>query len=290
MSNRKGRGIIITAVASVLSIGIFSALFIGANSIGLAEATGKTGTIAPRQAVVAPTAAAANADADLTADVSDIGIIEDSQIPAMTIYESSRDGIANHPRSASALTMEEAAEIGAYYIWDMFGDSIYGKHVEMFYTAFPSSTRTYWHGSVSDSSGELAYLNAIYTFTIDAISGERVSATQIVRREDERTMRSSEEALASIELYNARSDEFIPLVEEFASKHFGNTKLESIELAFAGGRVVGEAIITFNVTDETGREARMTFDFYTRWLSSVCSQMSDIVPGWNPEVYEGGLG
>jgi len=81
--------------------------------------------------------------------------------------------------------MEEAAQIGAQYIWDVFGESIDGMYVEIMFAAWPSQSRTYWMGVVFPSnpdSMETTDLqsrlhrahNELYRFAIDAVTGLRV--------------------------------------------------------------------------------------------------------------------
>ena len=274
MKKGKSKGIVITAVASVLSIGMFSTLFIGANHMAFAAAANRA---EPITAVTAP--------ATITAPEESVAL-EGYQMPSITVYEKLHDEQQAQNKNINALTPEEAAEIGAKYIWEMLGEDIDGKIVEMVYFSFPSSTRAYWQGTVADSKAELENFDAQYQFEIDAISGERVGISRFanVNRYSEVRILPMEEVAKLIEKYSAQSDEFMPIAEEYAQRHFNNTKVENIEFTFAGSRIVGVAHITFTAVDETGREAIITIDFYERQLMNLATQHNDIVPGFNAET------
>jgi len=51
--------------------------------------------------------------------------------------------------SSTAMSMEDAAQIGANYILDIFGESIDGMYVELEFSDWDHMTRTLWNGSVS---------------------------------------------------------------------------------------------------------------------------------------------
>ena len=90
-------------------------------------------------------------------------------------------------RSPGALSAQEAAIIGAEYIWDLFGISIDGKDVRMQYIQAPDRIRPYWFGSVVLPKALLCtdgYVlgwmevpespNHATTFLLDVVTGERI--------------------------------------------------------------------------------------------------------------------
>ena len=117
------------AVVSAFAIGIFSAVLIGANNLAFAAATNGT------QAIPSATEIA---DTPLVAAPADF------QAPNLNVISSSSNNVhANNTISAAAMSMENAAQIGAQYIWDVFGESIDGMYVEMMFANWPSQSRTY---------------------------------------------------------------------------------------------------------------------------------------------------
>jgi|GEM_PF-1917653 len=122
------------ATATVLSIGIFSMAFIGVNGVAFAAATYGT--------------------QDIPSITETVNIPENLppanfQLPAITVLEE----VSDAERNAHALTTEEAAELGAQYIWEVFGESIDNKTVIMSYRNWQGMTRTYWQGVVMSNSG-----------------------------------------------------------------------------------------------------------------------------------------
>jgi hypothetical protein len=104
------------------------------------------------------------------------------------------DGTNPHifPQPAAALSMEEAADLGARYIWDVFGVSIDGMYVEMHFADHEWQTNTWWTGLVfveDPANPTLRYIDHpdgaavgrptrtavnLYMFTINGITGERI--------------------------------------------------------------------------------------------------------------------
>ena len=126
MKIREGNEWIKVLVASALSIGLFSAAFIGANNLTLALDVNKIERSSLTTVFI-----------DIPAESIPP---DDFQKPTLTVYE-----IPNelYPVSATALSSEKAAELGAQYIWEVYGESIDGKYVDMFYFTHPSTTKAY---------------------------------------------------------------------------------------------------------------------------------------------------
>lgn len=104
---------------------------------------------------------------------------------------------------ANSMTASEAAELGAQYLWDMFGVNMDGKAVSMMCFTDPGRAVSYWNGDVYDSESdaraaetaaqdiaakaaagydveslenELELPCPKYTFSINAVTGERNDA------------------------------------------------------------------------------------------------------------------
>ena len=173
MKKTKGKETLKVVVASALAIGVFSAALIGANHLAFAAATNGTQVI-PAAVTEVPASAPQNLPPN------------GFQTPDLTVIGSPALGQhANNTASASAMSMEEAAQIGAQYIWDVFGESIDGMYVEMLFSSVPSHSRALWIGIVfpdNPASMEANDLqsrahrahNELYRFAIDAVTGLRV--------------------------------------------------------------------------------------------------------------------
>jgi len=270
MEKIKSKGLWLTAAASALSIALFSALYLGINAWAFSEAADKTEIIP-----------ASDISAVVTAD-EDQSPPDRFQQPALTVLDTTE----HYTRCENSISPEEAAQIGAEYIWEMFDEAIDGMTVEMFYTFFPSSTRSYWHGNVTED-GEYRFF-----FSLDAITGERIDISRAVYPSveiDKDLVYDYETAMRVSEGYAAQSDDFFAIAEKYARKHFNNTEVKSVEFEFAGSRYPGMSSVVFAVTDETGREATVVIDFYTRQMTSLSTQFNDIVPGYDAD-FEGAVG
>jgi len=232
------------AAVSAFAIGIFSAALIGANNLAFAAATNGT------QAIPSATEIA---DTPLVAAPADF------QAPNLNVISSSSNNVhANNTISAAAMSMENAAQIGAQYIWDVFGESIDGMYVEMMFANWPSHSRTYWLGGVSltaptsaeDIESRIARNNDIlYRFAIDAVTGLRVDISpgfghlpQPSNEErqalparsisdevmawhiawDEKT---TTERITYLGLSHADIEPYLQAAREFARSHFNNSAL-----------------------------------------------------------------
>jgi len=76
-------------------------------------------------------------------------------------------GQYSKPATAQDISKEEAAEIGAQSLWQVFGLDLSGKTIEMTYNAVTSTQpRADWSGIVTINE------NHAYFFSVDAITGE----------------------------------------------------------------------------------------------------------------------
>ena len=301
MESINNKEILKTALAAFLAIGLFSAAFVGVNNAVFALATSTTESFSPpTDATVVP---ADNTPAD--------GHLKHE----MTIYMSPDQ---YYEINANAMQPEEAAEIGALYIDDMFGTNIDGMVVEMYFTTWPSNTKMYWHGNVAASQNDMDRendrqvigigYNPIYSFTIDAISGERIDIChnqEFVRfgADNDENVRSAVLELRKnpedfMKIYAAEPpeqiEEYALAARGYAEKHFINTEVVNVELENTypasydfdenGDLIVTALQLIFTSTDNTGREAEVVIMRETKNLSRISTQHNDIIPGYN---YEG---
>ena len=225
----------------------------------------------------------------LASDASIEGIISLS-VREGTVVELSREA-GTSARSPGSLPAEEAALLGAEYIWDVFGECIDGSTVEMHYTHGEMHGRPFWRGFVMPALDLLAdesrYLQESHSFLIDAITGERLGISFSPRSnpiwEDNPNMFTYLEDSGIYNLDTFTEEAFLlfpsPEFEEkakqagkvFAQRHFNNSKVESAyfqgptlgsERNAAGELVAISHGFGIMVTDNTGREVSLEIRIY----------------------------
>jgi hypothetical protein len=235
-------------VASVtaLTLTVAAATFIGANNMAFAAAT---------QTEIIPTTDDIKSSYQIT-DIAD-DAYEEPDLTIITSENLDANGkpYPNNIPRAGAMSKEEAAQIGARYIFEMYGESIDGKTVEMSYTAWPHSSRTYWHGDVADLADDLKPTEAViapeegstaaaigaprevlYSFSIDAVTGEWVSINprlDIPEPEDLGEGKTYTLTLEEMEALQYEAPEeaeiYAEAAREFAQRHFKHSKVVSSE-------------------------------------------------------------
>jgi hypothetical protein len=261
----------IRKVFSVLALVLAITVFTGSNSVAFAAAT-------------KPATAASAAQGEF-------------KPLKLTIVRNDNDS-PNHPGKA-AMGYEKAAQIGAQYIWEMFGESIDGKAVEMLYAAWPHSSKTYWIGDVFADTKKIPntpYFERtdddspyLYRFYIDAVTGEWVRITEKQPKPKESKVKETvglDKFLAMMEQPPAGIDEYIKIAKAFAQKHFTKTKVVDAEfLRYICNANKGSifqieiyekgAVVSITVTDDTGRVAEVDVDMDTKRAYSLNTSNSD---------------
>jgi len=267
--------IIKVVAATVLCLGLFGVAFIGINNIVLAAAAEGTQPLQIASMGIndpvaneVPVLREGYQKPELTVQT----IIASDTTPStdeVTLREWYQQSIdqQNAKPAINALTPEAAAEIGAQYIWHMFGESIDGQTVLMTYSCHPAMTRAYWIGSVSEPEAFLLVnreisleerqqynQSKIFTFSVDAITGEWIDIytnshwqemspkvmDALTERFNTGEGRLAEEAMArryaDALFHNASTgkyteDEYTEAAREIAQRHFTATEVASIELS-----------------------------------------------------------
>ena len=271
-------------------------------------------------------AATNNGTQSMSTTTAEVSLPDGYQNLSITVNEVEGFGA----KSAYTITAETAAELAAQYIWDVLGESIDGMVVEMSHLNLPSSTRTQWHGLVLlDDSVEIEKITqsfvidgvvhnetfeievrpVLFSFMIDAITGERISLFQELssnRFDDIRTdsaITRAEMSIARAQLALRNSplsaqfeteqlEAYMQLAREYAEKHFNTSTIANIDYVrshplFFGrnnhtGRIeVTSYTVTVSVVDNTGREALVTIITESKQLHSIDTQHNDIATGFN---------
>ena len=282
MIKKKCKEIFKVVMTSAIAIGMFSAGFMGINSLTLSAATSFNGSV--------PVMAA-----ELTIPVENTA---PQNSPSLSVYVSTRDWHHDASTNANALSAEEAAKLGAQYIAEMFGICLDGMVVEMAYTAWPSQTRTLWSGTIANSMADIENQDMLFFFTLDAVTGERIDVNSLYGRgiRDPRDVDLTQEEMMLLRrgyfhtTLPQQLDSYKQIAKDFAELHFQNTEVASIvfESAFPtlfertaeGALTASSQILAFIVTDSTGREARVGFVAATGELIYVLTGHNDIVPGF----------
>ncbi|MCL2572127.1 MAG: hypothetical protein FWE11_06955 [Defluviitaleaceae bacterium] len=251
--------------------------------------------------------------------------------------------------SPAALSLEDAAQIGARYIQDIFGESIDGMYVELEFSDWEHVTRSLWNGAVSvtrrntlEDRAQLREINEVFSarleagedfedvnadmeglfrdfiytparfyFVIDAVTGQRIniwkmapaalnrplphymSTQEYIDREWDGDWESAFEAHVSPQ----EIEEISQLAMVYAQRHFNTTVVVDLVfdsafavLLYAGnGNFDRDASVVFLATDETGREAHLTFELSSRTLTSISTMNNDFIPfEFDYEMMEGG--
>jgi len=281
------------ALFSVLGILLLSGIFIGVNRLVFATATGREIPLDT---------------AEPTPPVIDRFEAVPEGFPFPEFYLSS-----HHPDGGfgpGALTAEEAALVGAKYIWEMFGADISGTTMHINIGSFPSSTRSQWEGSVGVSGVTPHpdwYMTWLFSFAIDAINGERLHINDHNKRGDGEAIDASVVGLSHEQLVET----FTVIAQAYAQRHFNFSEIASVSYEGTRGmsdyRIYiedappnfiitgepcchvwsGETLLHFTAIDDTGRSARLAISMETRRLTSLTTQHNDIIPGWEANPHGG---
>jgi len=302
----KGKEIMKVVTVSALSLGMFSAAFVGLNRLAFASATNSA---TPLDVVSAPftaeTITYSPQDEQNTAAIA-------FAPPNITILQ---NGLFAQAVPANAIPSEEAALIGAEYLWDVLGVSIDGMYVEMMYTMMPGFTRPFWLGTVymekpihHDFEAFMsfniedfnAWIDSIalpsYTFRIDALTGMRVDVSYMHPSHKQSLSRLSNEAQVQyfetttlVPWFETTARE--PLADptpvqveaykqqalELAQRHFNLTTVEDIQFDEIDGNH-----ISFAAIDNTGREAiiRIPREGADWRMIGISTMHNDFIPGF----------
>lgn|GEM_PF-830926 len=318
-TQNKGKEVLKITGISLLSLSLFCAIFIGFNRLTFAAATDGMVPLPPAAVVenfmynVLLSAAteqpgAAEYDA-LTDEDLDLrkGILEmehavqeidaslesNTFVPAdITVLESPWQ--YHHRIVDAALPIDVAAQIGAQYIWEMFGIDLNGMYVQMMFASHASQINTWWTGSVFTDDPNNPQINyfvsnfdpdnriplPVIMFTIDGITGARIDINYMgyqgrVTNDAAFSVRGEMGAFMyeigwrDMDLSEQRA--FTNITEEdmrkyfekamhFAAVQFNNSQVVSLYAAGLGPSYFADRtfIITnirFIAVDDTGREA-----------------------------------
>ncbi|MCL1950910.1 MAG: hypothetical protein FWF59_14410 [Turicibacter sp.] len=152
-----------------------------------------------------------------------------------------------------AISIDEAAEIGARYIKEMLGFDIQSQYVAVAFYDRVSDSGQYWRGRVGDSAEDIATFRHRFEFMVDVLTGEWTSIQHVW----------DESVTAGVtDFYTTLTPEqiahFTTLAEDFAKRHFQVEAIEGITYFGAESRwiapiedldnIIQEFVALFTVT------------------------------------------
>lgn len=192
----KRRDLLKVVAVSAVALGMFATALVGANRLAFMAATnGSTPVEMAATNISQPLQVASSLSQTYEVQNTYGAEVETEAAvftqPNITVIQ----GELQPPQAipANAISIDEAAQLGAKYIWDVFGTHIEGLYVEMTYIMMPGFTRPFWIGTVSDERpvnldfATFMYENddcldawvgamvlPLYSFRLDAITGMRI--------------------------------------------------------------------------------------------------------------------
>ncbi|MCL2361848.1 MAG: hypothetical protein FWC73_08565 [Defluviitaleaceae bacterium] len=128
---RKFKEIARVTIATMAAVGIFGSALLGANTWTLQAATAGETYVPPAVEDVS---------------IPDNPVPEEAQALGLTVINITDDAITI---PSTALSMEEAVQVGARYIMDVFGADIDGMYIDFEFSDWDHMTRSLWFGIVS---------------------------------------------------------------------------------------------------------------------------------------------
>ena len=138
----------------------------------------------------------------------------------------------------NVISLEEAAEIGAYYIYEVLGESLDGMYMELVYNYnFHISHRT-WVGHINHSriEGITGQMSAPIFFLIDAETGERLSLNYSQLEDLHGISGEMMESMPIEDLLEIFPDpdedeiaEMMEVAREMANRHFQTSEVAVVE-------------------------------------------------------------
>ena len=250
-------------VASATAITICSTVFVGANNVAMAMALDKEESISTTY----------NVSTTFIAKAEDY-VKSDYKVLENKIMRST---------NSSALPIDQAAEIGAQYLWDMFKVDLSGKTIYMSYFIDPDVAKAYWKGDIIETGSDILDEPPAYEFVVEAISGARVSASKKYEEKETTVPFNPEKAK---EKYKNNCDEYLELAKQFAEKHSGakaaKAEFKDISATIDGSSIeygkssskstnsrAYEIFVQVIVTDEQGQKTEVTISTDSKTLQSI---------------------
>jgi len=133
------------------------------------------------------------------------------------------------------LSLEEAADIIAYYIYEVLGENLDGAHIEVTYNYNFNIGRRTWHGRVRHP----LYTGDVFSVLINAETGERINLSYLQLEDLHGIGWEMMESMSEAELLEifpepdeAEIAEMMEVVREIAERHLQTSEVATIEYGF----------------------------------------------------------
>ena len=239
-----------TAIAAFSVICAGTLLFNFCTEAAMAAELGKTQTV-PTTYTIPSAPQAVNNHADSSA----------ADLPQAS-YTVKTDSLSKDTPTQKDLTREEAAQLGAQLLSDVYGLDLNQAAIYMLYSnATESFPRATWTGTVT-FDGAPAPERTMYTFWIDAVTGETFSVAYSRKLNVDVPLGLD----ASLEKNNAAYQELARSLAE--AHHFVSGFVSSVSYN-CQGYSNNDPDITFDVYGENGEHALVTFSRYDQAIKGV---------------------
>ncbi|GIP31692.1 hypothetical protein [Paenibacillus sp. J2TS4] len=164
----------------------------------------------------------------------------------------------NQTPTSNDMTKEEAAEIGAQALWELFGLNLEGQVIEMGYSqATENLPLSHWDASVLINGERDHY------FSVDSVTGELLNISRASRALDKSVSIAFDSAL------DQNPGEYIALAEKLAEKY--NVVHGAVQSVEYNGQGYGnhEPDISFDIIGENGEMALMSLSRYDQTLLGI---------------------
>jgi len=189
---RKVSEVVKVMATSLVLVGAFGFALMGANRLAFTNASARTVDIPQFEAMSVSQGmnASASSAENMQALVANALAAEQTPRRDLTVNETSFDSWmwGNHIMDENTLSAEEAAQIGAQYIYEVFGECVDGATVEMTFNGHlrHRGTLGMWIGTVSDGtavdsadSADLSTGRPLFIFMINSETGEAIHVEQM---------------------------------------------------------------------------------------------------------------
>ncbi|MCL2188345.1 MAG: hypothetical protein FWC16_04695 [Defluviitaleaceae bacterium] len=256
------------AIVTVVAIGGFSAALLWANHHALQAYAAHTEVL----------------EIDIPVMTEMTWVTPDEELDEGEVYASftlTNVTVRTHPEIPSislpdnVLSVDEAAKIGALYIWEVFQRDISDMYVFMFFSEWHNHSRYFWSAQVFHTT-EIEMRTPTFSFSIDAETGEWIdisyfdafprdirrpidgeNATIARRRMADLMNQSDDEIMAYFNFTQARLAHYTQRAMEYAQRHFNETEVVSVMLGqmthdFTGTPMLFSGIHVGTQVDDAG--------------------------------------
>lgn len=177
-------------------------------------------------------------------------------------YKVIRDSLSKAAPTANDLTMKEAAELGAQFVWEVYGVNLDSADIYMCYNpASESFPRATWSGDII-IGGERKPGATRWSFDLDAVTGERFSANYVETLDVKVPLGLDSSLEKNFSMYEKLARE----VTERCNLAHGSVAKVTYNCQ---GYESNNPTITLNVIGKNGEKALLSFSRYNQKLLGV---------------------